>query len=810
MKGRSMGEDICGFCLCTFHIEHGQTVSWVYPRDALSKKDASVIAVNSFPDTSSRREQQQQQQQQQQRRQQGAQRWGRSQKINDAAAQSTVKTNGIQTTTKLMYCFRQPRDVDSDDGELCTPFVPLVGIKTPRASEANAGNASDDSNMRRAKNGDASSSDHADWLYCWVMHEVSRRANIERGAVQRSFVVFGSSPTGAIYETAARELVRRGIVHEIQRSIATNAPSSPAQLASSSVSRLEHELERLRARMLEPLSPSQAPQPVLSLVYRGGHAARGRGGDAAVDMDTDPVGEGDDNGNAGVSGCDADDNDDVPALRVVLKRIAPIGSGGWSGSVGCIGPTARLCRASDIAAGAGTWILSRGGLYQSLRGRMSALLPKLWLLWELMLVGEPLLVLSTSPETSAAAVVALAGILAPLPALADYRPYITIQDPLHHALSTGALKCEGRVMGATNAMMLQTLPISNVLSLSSASSTMTEEEQEEEEEEHVDHKHDGDEDAADEDMGAGHDVSSEEAETELTLTDEKEEGNEHKEEKGERPPPLPVVTANRLQEVRADIHGILSPPASPRTLSEPQAHSSSPAPGPGPGSRSAGADRRRVHRDTFGVVAGAPLKEGLHTKVRGVLRPCSKTLDLLIAADALASNPDSFRAACLANDAKLSAYFCNLTTRFLEPLRSFCAITMVKLERSQPFSSFPALVPLTAESAIDELEHDRRASFLVSGSEFPVSLYRRFLLGCNGRRWLDQTRRSQWSLALTRWATMASTKQCFAKMREIDVVSRANILSRLKAEVADKLASRLINEREAMELCQLCTEEVIR
>ena len=127
------------------------------------------------------------------------------------------------------------------------------------------------------------------------------------------------------------------------------------------------------------------------------------------------------------------------------------------------------------------------------------------------------------------------------------------------------------------------------------------------------------------------------------------------------------------------------------------------------------------------------------------------------------------------------------------------------------FSAFPALTPLTAEAAVEEMERSRRTSFLVSGgAEFPVSLYRRFLLGCNGRRWLEQTRRRQWVLALARWTETASTKDCFAKMREIDVVSRANILSRLKAEVADKLATRAINEREAMEVCQICTVEVLR
>ena len=206
---------------------------------------------------------------------------------------------------------------------------------------------------------------------------------------------------------------------------------------------------------------------------------------------------------------------------------------------------------------------------------------------------------------------------------------------------------------------------------------------------------------------------------------------------------------------------------------------------------------------------------------------------MLISADAMrapstgptASGGDAFRAACLANDSILSSYFSSLTTRFLEPLRKFTAPMLVKLVRSQPFSAFPSMMPLSAEDAASELERERRTvagALLAMGgtlsgagtgaagptSEFPVSLYRRFLLSTGGRRWFNATRLREWEQALRRWSENASTRQCFAKLREIDEVSRAGILSNLQSEVVDKLDSKLIVEKAALDVCRLCTQEV--
>lgn len=53
---------------------------------------------------------------------------------------------------------------------------------------------------------------------------------------------------------------------------------------------------------------------------------------------------------------------------------------------------------------------------------------KLWLLWELVLIGEPLLVMSPSPPQCSDAVLGLVSLISPLRYCGDYRPYFTIHD----------------------------------------------------------------------------------------------------------------------------------------------------------------------------------------------------------------------------------------------------------------------------------------------------------------------------------------------------------------------------------------------
>lgn len=56
-------------------------------------------------------------------------------------------------------------------------------------------------------------------------------------------------------------------------------------------------------------------------------------------------------------------------------------------------------------------------------------LHNLWPLWEVCMLGRPLLVFARTPQESSAAVAALLSLLVPLPYQPDYRPLLSIHDP---------------------------------------------------------------------------------------------------------------------------------------------------------------------------------------------------------------------------------------------------------------------------------------------------------------------------------------------------------------------------------------------
>ncbi|KAI8977647.1 hypothetical protein BDF20DRAFT_821090 [Mycotypha africana] len=64
------------------------------------------------------------------------------------------------------------------------------------------------------------------------------------------------------------------------------------------------------------------------------------------------------------------------------------------------------------------------GLYHHFKD----ILKDLWLLWELMLLAEPIVVMAQDPSVCSEAVVSLVDIINPIPYCGDYRPYFTIQD----------------------------------------------------------------------------------------------------------------------------------------------------------------------------------------------------------------------------------------------------------------------------------------------------------------------------------------------------------------------------------------------
>lgn len=62
-------------------------------------------------------------------------------------------------------------------------------------------------------------------------------------------------------------------------------------------------------------------------------------------------------------------------------------------------------------------------------GTFRGLLLQLWVLWELLLIGEPILVIAPTPPQCCEAVASLVSLIAPLLCSIDFRPYFTIHDP---------------------------------------------------------------------------------------------------------------------------------------------------------------------------------------------------------------------------------------------------------------------------------------------------------------------------------------------------------------------------------------------
>ncbi|XAR51275.1 hypothetical protein NMG60_11005864 [Bertholletia excelsa] len=92
-------------------------------------------------------------------------------------------------------------------------------------------------------------------------------------------------------------------------------------------------------------------------------------------------------------------------------------------------------------------------------GIYRGLLLQLWLLWELLLIGEPILIIAPTPPQCCEAVAALVSLVAPLLCSVDFRPYFTIHDPefTHlNSLQEGDV-FPPMVLGVTNLFFLKAL-----------------------------------------------------------------------------------------------------------------------------------------------------------------------------------------------------------------------------------------------------------------------------------------------------------------------------------------------------------------
>lgn len=109
-------------------------------------------------------------------------------------------------------------------------------------------------------------------------------------------------------------------------------------------------------------------------------------------------------------------------------------------------------------------------------GIYRGLLLQLWLLWELLIIGEPVLIIAPTPPQCCEAVAALVSLVAPLLCSVDFRPYFTIHDAEFAGLNS--LK-EGStfpsmVLGVTNLFFLKSLRnIPHIVSVGSPSFNST-------------------------------------------------------------------------------------------------------------------------------------------------------------------------------------------------------------------------------------------------------------------------------------------------------------------------------------------------
>lgn len=92
-------------------------------------------------------------------------------------------------------------------------------------------------------------------------------------------------------------------------------------------------------------------------------------------------------------------------------------------------------------------------------GVFRGILLQLWVLWELLLIGEPILIIAPTPPQCCEAVAGLVSLVAPLLCSVDFRPYFTIHDPEFAHLNSVQ---EGdtfppMVLGVTNLFFLKAL-----------------------------------------------------------------------------------------------------------------------------------------------------------------------------------------------------------------------------------------------------------------------------------------------------------------------------------------------------------------
>lgn len=84
-------------------------------------------------------------------------------------------------------------------------------------------------------------------------------------------------------------------------------------------------------------------------------------------------------------------------------------------------------------------------------------LTDIWTLWELVLLGEPLVVMAPDPATCSHVVTELVDLIKPIPYCGDYRPYLTIMDADHKSFTNKRMVPCSTILGVTNPFFQEAL-----------------------------------------------------------------------------------------------------------------------------------------------------------------------------------------------------------------------------------------------------------------------------------------------------------------------------------------------------------------
>ncbi|XP_051045575.1 protein DENND6B isoform X2 [Phodopus roborovskii] len=149
----------------------------------------------------------------------------------------------------------------------------------------------------------------------------------------------------------------------------------------------------------------------------------------------------------------------LPVMGVVIQvraswRVSNAGVGGWRYSIPVLATASFLPRCASHPG----WTSWNPILQSSVTKRcFRPVLTHVQTLWELMLLGEPLVVLAPSPDVSSELVLALTSCLQPLKFCCDFRPYFTIHDSEFKELTTRTQAPPNVVLGVTNPFFIKTL-----------------------------------------------------------------------------------------------------------------------------------------------------------------------------------------------------------------------------------------------------------------------------------------------------------------------------------------------------------------